>query len=756
MAFDSLSEKLQNVFKNLRSKGRLTEDDVKAALKEVKMALLEADVNFKVVKQFVKDVQERAIGQDVMNGLNPGQMVIKIVNEEMVKLMGSETTEIKLQPGKALTVIMMEGLQGAGKTTTAAKLAGKFKLKGKKVLLTACDIYRPGAIEQLQINGEKQGVEVFSMGDKIKPVNIAKAAIEHAAKNEFNIVILDTAGRLHIDDDMMAELQEIKENVTVHQTVLVVDAMTGQDAVNVAKMFDEKVGIDGVILTKLDGDTRGGAALSIRAVTGKPILYVGMGEKLSDLEQFYPDRMASRILGMGDVLTLIEKAQADIDEEQAKRIEQKMRKNEFDFEMYLESMSQMKKMGGLSSILGMMPGLGMGMGKGKMPEIDQEAAEKSMARTEAIIYSMTPEERRNPSLMNPSRKNRIAKGAGVDIAEVNRLVKQFEQMKKMIIFALIMAISVATPIQAMAESVTQSDVEMQPSEQNIEQIIDEITSEPHPINSDAIQNVKEYIIQYWGDLGYDEIECQKFEYNDENNENAIRRSSQVDVFLAPTAENATIDGTGENIIVTKKSSTDMTKNLIISAHYDSAEDSVGANDNGSGVAAVLELARILKDTEMPYNVKFILFSGEEKYMLGSRWYVGNLSEDERKQIIGVINIDTIAEKSDLGYMAMIEGNKRPDDIEYDDEGLKKLAELNKNSMSDLFTSSDRFYLTMVTNSDHYPFALVDIPAVSIVQDWQDGLNVNDSSDVKENMDMQRIVEVIEKVTEVLSEIPSNN
>ena len=429
MAFDSLSEKLQNVFKNLRSKGRLTEDDVKAALKEVKMALLEADVNFKVVKQFVKDVQERAIGQDVMNGLNPGQMVIKIVNEEMVRLMGSETTEIQLQPGKALTVIMMTGLQGAGKTTTAAKLAGKFKLKGKKILLAACDVYRPGAIEQLQINGRKQGVEVFSMGDKVKPLNIAKAAMEHALKNEYNILILDTAGRLHIDEDMMAELQEIKEQFTVHQTVLVVDSMTGQDAVNVAKTFDEKVGIDGVILTKLDGDTRGGAALSIRAVTGKPILYVGMGEKLSDLEQFYPDRMASRILGMGDVLTLIEKAQADIDEEQAKKIEQKMRKNEFDFEMYLESMSQMKKMGGLSSILGMMPGLGMG--KGKMPEIDQEAAEKNMARTEAIIYSMTPEERRNPSLMNPSRKNRIAKGAGVDIAEVNRLVKQFEQMRKM-------------------------------------------------------------------------------------------------------------------------------------------------------------------------------------------------------------------------------------------------------------------------------------------------------------------------------------
>ncbi len=429
MAFDSLSEKLQNVFKNLRSKGRLTEDDVKAALKEVKMALLEADVNFKVVKQFVKDVQERAIGQDVMNGLNPGQMVIKIVNEEMVKLMGSETTEIKLQPGKALTVIMMAGLQGAGKTTTAAKLAGKFKQKGKKVLLTACDVYRPAAIEQLQINGEKQGVEVFTMGDKNKPVDIAKASIEHALKNEFNIVIIDTAGRLHIDEDMMAELIEIKENIEIHQTILVVDAMTGQDAVNVASMFDEKIGLDGVVLTKLDGDTRGGAALSIRAVTGKPILYIGMGEKLSDLEQFYPERMASRILGMGDVLTLIEKAQEEIDEEKARALEQKMRKNEFDFEMYLDSMSQMKKMGGFSSILGMMPGLGLG--NGKMPDIDEAAAEKSLARTEAIIYSMTPEERRNPSLMNPSRKRRIANGAGVDIAEVNRLVKQFEQMKKM-------------------------------------------------------------------------------------------------------------------------------------------------------------------------------------------------------------------------------------------------------------------------------------------------------------------------------------
>ena len=430
MAFDSLTEKLQNVFKNLRSKGRLTEDDVKAALKEVKMALLEADVNFKVVKNFVKEVQERAIGQDVMNGLNPGQMVIKIVNEELIRLMGSETTEIKLQPGSAITVIMMAGLQGAGKTTTTAKLAGKFKLKVKKPLLVACDVYRPAAIKQLEINGEKQGVEVFSMGDKIKPADIAKAAMEHAAKNKNNIVILDTAGRLHIDEEMMAELQEIKEAVTVHQTILVVDAMTGQDAVNVASNFNDKIGIDGVIVTKLDGDTRGGAALSIKAVTGKPILYVGMGEKLSDLEQFYPDRMASRILGMGDVLTLIEKAGAEIDEEQAKKTMEKMKKAQFDYEDYLDSMSQMKKMGGLSSIMGMLPGM-PGMGNKKMPELDSEENEKKMARMEAMIQSMTVEERRNPDLLNPSRKHRIAKGAGVDIAEVNRMVKQFNETRKM-------------------------------------------------------------------------------------------------------------------------------------------------------------------------------------------------------------------------------------------------------------------------------------------------------------------------------------
>ena len=433
MAFDSLTEKLQNVFKNLRSKGRLTEDDVKAALREVKMALLEADVNFKVVKNFVKSVQERAVGQDVMSGLNPGQMVIKIVNDELVNLMGSETTEIKFQPGSQKTVIMMMGLQGAGKTTTTAKLAGKFKLKGKKPLLVACDVYRPAAIKQLQINGEKQGVEVFSMGDNQKPANIAKAALEHAEKNGNNVIILDTAGRLHIDEEMMEELQEIKNTVEVHQSILVVDAMTGQDAVNVAENFNEKIGIDGVIVTKLDGDTRGGAALSIKAVTGCPILYVGMGEKLSDLEQFYPDRMASRILGMGDVLSLIEKAGEEIDEEQASKMTEKLKKSQFDFEDYLESMKQMRKMGGLGSIMNMLPGLGGmgGLGKGKMPEIDADDAEQKMARVEAIIYSMTIKERQNPDIITPQRKRRIAAGAGVDISEVNKMMKQFEQMRKM-------------------------------------------------------------------------------------------------------------------------------------------------------------------------------------------------------------------------------------------------------------------------------------------------------------------------------------
>ena len=433
MAFDSLSEKLQNVFKNLRSKGRLTEEDVKAALKEVKMALLEADVNFKVVKNFVKTVQERAVGQDVMNSLTPGQMVIKLVNEELVSLMGSETTEIALKPSNEITIIMMCGLQGAGKTTTTAKIAGKLKQKGRCPLLAACDIYRPAAIEQLKVNGEKQGVEVFAMGTSHKPVDIAKAAIEHAAAHNENVVILDTAGRLHVDEDMMGELQEIKENIDIDQTILVVDSMTGQDAVNVAKTFDEKIQIDGVILTKLDGDTRGGAALSIRAVTGRPILYVGMGEKLSDLEQFYPDRMASRILGMGDVLSLIEKAGEEIDEEQARKMTEKLKKSQFDFEDYLESMKQMRKMGGLGSIMNMLPGLGGmgGLGKGKMPDIDADDAEQKMARVEAIIYSMTIKERQNPDIITPQRKRRIAAGAGVDISEVNKMMKQFEQMRKM-------------------------------------------------------------------------------------------------------------------------------------------------------------------------------------------------------------------------------------------------------------------------------------------------------------------------------------
>ena len=415
MAFESLTDKLQNVFKKLRSKGRLTEEDVKLALKEVKMALLEADVNFKVVKQFTKSVQEQAIGQDVMSGLNPGQMVIKIVNDELVKLMGSETTDLPLRPGNEITVFMMAGLQGAGKTTTVAKL-----------LLVACDVYRPAAITQLQVNGEKQGVEVFSMGDKQKPVDIAKAAIEHAKANQQNVVLIDTAGRLHVDEDMMQELADIKANIQVDATILIVDAMTGQDAVNVASTFADKVGIDGVILTKMDGDTRGGAALSIKAVTGKPILYVGMGEKLSDLEQFYPERMASRILGMGDVMSLIEKAEASIDKEQAQDMQKKLKKMDFDFNDYLTSMEQMNKMGGIGSILNMLPGMG-----GKMKDIEGMIDEKAMDRTKSIILSMTPQERSNPSILNISRKNRIARGAGVDVSEVNRLVKQFEQSKKM-------------------------------------------------------------------------------------------------------------------------------------------------------------------------------------------------------------------------------------------------------------------------------------------------------------------------------------
>ena len=385
--------------------------------------MLEADVNFKVVKNFVKAVQEKATGEDVLNSLTPGQTVIKYVNEELVSMMGGTTTEISLLPGNEITVIMMCGLQGAGKTTTVAKLAAKFKEKGKKPLLVACDIYRPAAIEQLQTNGEKVDVPVFSMGTGHNPVDIAKAAVEHAKANQYNLVFLDTAGRLHIDEELMNELKNIKAEVDVHQTILTVDSMTGQDAVNVASTFDEALNIDGVILTKLDGDTRGGAALSIRAVTGKPIFYVGMGEKLSDLEQFYPDRMASRILGMGDVMTLIEKAEAQIDEEKAAELGKKFKNNELDFNDFLEQMQQMKKMGGLTSILSMLPGMGL--------PADLDIDDDALKGTEAIIYSMTKEERTKPSIINPSRKRRIAAGAGVDISEVNRLIKQFEQSKKM-------------------------------------------------------------------------------------------------------------------------------------------------------------------------------------------------------------------------------------------------------------------------------------------------------------------------------------
>lgn len=420
MAFESLTDKLQNVFKKLRSKGTLTEDDVKTALREVKMALLEADVNFKVVKQFTAAVTEKAVGADVMNGLNPGQMVIKIVNEEMTALMGSDTAELKFAPGKTPTVIMMCGLNGAGKTTTTAKLAELLKKKGKKSLLAACDVYRPAAIKQLQVNGEKVGTEVFTMGDTHSPVDIARAAVEHAEKSGCNVVILDTAGRQQIDDELMQELADIKAAVEVSDTLLVVDSCTGQAAVDVAQGFEEKAGIDGVILTKLDGDSRGGAALSIKAVTGKPIMFAATGEKPQDFEQFYPDRMASRILGMGDVLSLIEKAYENVDIEDSKAMSDKLKKGKFDFDDYLESMKQVNKMGGMASILSM-----MGMGK-DMPAIDEAA----LKRNEAIIHSMTKAERADPKLLNPHRKFRIAKGAGVDIMYVNRLTKQFEQAQK--------------------------------------------------------------------------------------------------------------------------------------------------------------------------------------------------------------------------------------------------------------------------------------------------------------------------------------
>jgi signal recognition particle subunit SRP54 len=423
VAFESLTDKLQNVFKKLRSKGTLTEEDVKTALKEVRMALLEADVNFKVVKQFTKSIEEKAVGSDIMNGLNPGQQVIKLVNEEMTALMGSEAASLKYANAPEPTVIMMAGLNGAGKTTTCGKLALHLKNKSKKTMLAALDVYRPAAIEQLKVNGGKVDAPVFEMGTDRKPVDIAKAAIDEARKEHIDVVILDTAGRQQIDEALMDELHEIKEQIKVDDTLLVVDAGTGQAAVDVALGFDEKVGIDGVILTKLDGDTRGGAALSIKAVTGKPVLFAASGEKPQDFDIFYPDRMAGRILGMGDVLSLIEKAGEAIDEEEAKKAAESLKKGRFTFNDYLDSMKQVNKMGGLGSVISM---LGMG-GKGGMPEID----ETMLKRNEAIIMSMTPAERNDPKLLNPRRKTRIAKGAGVDIMYVNRLVKQFEQMQKM-------------------------------------------------------------------------------------------------------------------------------------------------------------------------------------------------------------------------------------------------------------------------------------------------------------------------------------
>ena len=425
MAFESLAEKIQNTFKKLNSKGLLTEADVKAALREVKLALLEADVNFKVVKTFTKAVEERAVGAEVMNSLTPGQAVIKIVNEELIRMMGSDGVELKLLPRNEITVYLMAGLQGSGKTTTTAKLAGLLrKKKDRKPLLAACDIYRPAAVDQLKINGQKLGIDVFAPGTDIKPAKIARMAYEEAQKNGYNLLIIDTAGRLHIDTDMMEELQEIKEAVPVTQTILVIDAMTGQDAVNVASSFQEQIGIDGVILTKLDSDARGGAALSVRQVTGKPIFYAGMGETLNDLEVFMPQRMASRILGMADVLSIIEKAEnMDFDEAKADETLRKIKKSEFDLEDFLEQMQQIKKMGGLADLLG---SLGLG-GKLKGAQVD----DASMKRIEAMILSMTPKERKKPAIINPSRKRRIAAGSGTSVMEINRLLKQFEQSKQM-------------------------------------------------------------------------------------------------------------------------------------------------------------------------------------------------------------------------------------------------------------------------------------------------------------------------------------
>ena len=426
MAFESLSERLSTIFQGLSGKGKLSEDDVNLALKEVRMALLEADVNFKLVKDFVAKVKEKAIGEEVFSSLSPAQTVIKIVKEELTAMMGEENTELKLRPQSEITVLMMVGLQGAGKTTTAAKLAGKFQKMHRKPLLVACDIYRPAAIEQLRVNAEKLSIPFFSLGNQIKPEEIAKRAYEEAKDKGYNLLILDTAGRLQIDDALMQELKRMKAAVPVDWTILTVDAMTGQEAVNVSQSFSEDIGVDGVILTKCDGDTRGGAALSIKAMTGQPILFLGMGEKLSELEPFYPDRMAGRILGMGDVLSLIERAQSEIDEEKAKESVRKLSKGQFNYDDFMEQMNQLQKLGGIAGILKMLPGMNKAM-----QGIDLEDSEKKMKQVKCIIQSMTFKERANPKLMNPSRKKRIASGAGVDISEVNRLVKQFEEMQKM-------------------------------------------------------------------------------------------------------------------------------------------------------------------------------------------------------------------------------------------------------------------------------------------------------------------------------------
>ena len=423
MAFEGLSEKLNAVFKRLKGRGVLTEADVKEAMREVKMALLEADVSYKVVKDFIGKVTERAVGTDVLASLTPAQQVIKIVNEELIALMGNENARINY-PSKPPCIIMMVGLQGSGKTTHAAKLAKYFKDQGKRPLLAACDVYRPAAINQLQVVGEKAGVKVFEMG-QINPVTIAKEAVKHATDHGNEVVILDTAGRLHIDEQLMDELKSIKEETNPHEILLVVDAMTGQDAVNVAKAFDDALGITGVLMSKLDSDTRGGAALSVLAVTGKPIKFVGTGEKLDDFEQFHPQRMASRILGMGDMLTLIERAQSTIDEDEAQRLANKLKEEKgFDMNALLEQMKQIKKMGPIKQIVGMLPGVG-----DKLKDVDID--DRQLLRIEAMITSMTPAERAKPSIINPNRKKRIAAGSGNTVADVNRLLRQFEEMQKM-------------------------------------------------------------------------------------------------------------------------------------------------------------------------------------------------------------------------------------------------------------------------------------------------------------------------------------